>query len=97
MVETAYLFCCRSLDRSLLSVGLFTNLPALAGAAGMILLQLFFTYSPVMNRLFGSVPLEPGAWADIAVVAVMSFVAVETEKWIRRWRSARSAVFPRAD
>ena len=83
MVETAYLFSCRSLGHSLFHVGLFTNKFALAGAASMILLQGFFTYAPVMNRLFQSVPLEADTWLGIAGVAVISFVAVEIEKQLR--------------
>jgi Ca2+-transporting ATPase len=83
MVETAYLFSCRSLSHSLFHVGLFTNKFALAGAAAMILLQVFFTYSPVMNRLFQSVPLEAASWWGIAGVAVFSFIAVEIEKHLR--------------
>lgn len=83
MVETAYLFSCRSLNRSLFSIGLFTNRLAILGALGMITAQLAFTYAPVMNRLFHSTPLEASAWARIAAVAVLSFFAVELEKWIR--------------
>jgi cation-transporting ATPase F len=84
MVETVYLFSCRSLHHSLFQVGLFSNKFALAGAAAMILLQLFFTYSPLMNRLFQSVPLDADVWLGIIGVAALSFVAVEIEKRLRR-------------
>ncbi len=83
LVETAYLFSCRSLGRSLFSIGLFTNRLALLGAGTMILLQGLFTYAPVMNRLFHTTPLEAEAWMRIVAVALFSFVAVEVEKWIR--------------
>ena len=83
LVETAYLFSCRSLRRSLFSIGLFTNRWALFGAGTMILLQLLFTYTPVMNHLFHTTPLEPEAWLRIVGVALFSFAAVELEKWIR--------------
>jgi len=43
MVETFYLFNCRSLTRPFLSLGLFTNLWVIAGAAAMIAVQLIFT------------------------------------------------------
>jgi hypothetical protein len=49
----------------------------------MILLQGFFTYSPVMNRLFQSVPLEADTWFGIAGLAVLSFIVVEIEKQLR--------------
>jgi Ca2+-transporting ATPase len=83
LVETAYLFGTRSLTRSLFSIGVFTNRLALVGAATMIGLQLLFTYTPAMNRLFHSSPLDGDAWARIVGVALFSFVAVELEKWIR--------------
>ncbi len=87
MVETVYLFSCRSLHHSLFQVGLFSNKFALAGAATMILLQLFFTYSPLMNRLFQTVPLATDVWLGIIGVAVLSFIAVEIEKLLRRGKS----------
>jgi len=92
LVETAYLFSCRSLSRSLFSIGLFTNRLALLGAATMILLQWLFTYAPVMNRLFHTTPLETDTWMRILGVSLFSFAAVEVEKWIRfgRHRTDRS-------
>ena len=92
LVETAYLFSCRSLSRSVFSIGLFTNRLALLGAGTMILLQWLFTYTPVMNQLFHTTPLEGEAWMRILGVALFSFVAVEFEKWIRfgRHRNDRS-------
>jgi cation-transporting ATPase F len=83
MVETAYLFGCRSLNHSIFAIGLFTNRFALLGATLMIAAQLLFTYTPVMNRLFHTTPLAPEAWLRILAVAALSLVAVELEKWIR--------------
>lgn len=83
MVEVAYLMSCRSLNHSLLHVGLFSNPLALVGAAGMIGAQLLFTYAPFMQHLFHTAPLDAGAWLRIAGVTVLSFAAVELEKWIR--------------
>lgn len=83
MVETVYLFSCRSLNHSLFTIGVFTNRMALIGALALVALQLFFTYSPMMNRLFGSTPLDATAWGWIMGVSIFSFAAVELEKWIR--------------
>ena len=83
MVETAYLFGCRSLKHSVFRIGFFRNPLALAGAAAMIFLQLLFTYLPLMNRLFHSTPLNAWSWVLISAVALLSFAAVELEKWIR--------------
>jgi cation-transporting ATPase F len=83
MVEVAYLFSCRSLNHSVFQVGLFTNRLALLGAAGMVGAQLLFTYAPFMNHLFHTAPLDPGAWLRILSVALLSFGAIELEKWLR--------------
>jgi Ca2+-transporting ATPase len=93
MVEVAYLMSCRSLNHSLLHVGVFSNPWALAGAAGMIAAQLLFTYAPFMHHLFHSAPLDGGAWLRIGAVTLLSFAAVEWEKWIRFGRH-RGRVVP---
>jgi Ca2+-transporting ATPase len=87
MVEVAYLMSCRSLNHSLLHVGVFSNPWALVGAASMIVAQLLFTYAPFMNHLFHSAPLDGGAWLRIMAVTLLSFIAVELEKWIRFGRN----------
>ena len=89
LVETAYLFSCRSLNRSILSIGVFSNPLALIGALTMIGAQLFFTYSPLMNRLFHTTPLAARSWLAIGAVALACLLAVEFEKWLR-FGSSRS-------
>lgn len=89
MVELAYMMCCRSLTHSLLHVGLWRNRWALIGAVAMILAQMFFTYSPVMNQLFHTAPLDQGAWVRIGMVAALSCLAVEWEKWLRFGRHTK--------
>jgi len=83
MVELFYLFNCRSLTKSLFSIGIFSNLWVIAGSAVMVVAQLLFTYSPMMNRLFHSAPMTPEAWVQVFSVALLIFVIVELEKWIR--------------
>jgi hypothetical protein len=36
-----------------------------------------------MNRLFHSTPLPLESWLRVAAVALVAFVAVEFEKWVR--------------
>jgi magnesium-transporting ATPase (P-type) len=93
MVEVAYLMSCRSLNHSLLQVGFFSNPWALIGASAMITAQLLFTYAPFMNHLFHSAALDRGAWLRIGAVTLLSFAAVEMEKWIRFGRH-RGRVVP---
>ena len=49
----------------------------------IIAIQLLFTYIPFMNELFHSAPISVESWLRIAFVAIVAFVAVELEKWIR--------------
>jgi Ca2+-transporting ATPase len=83
MVEVAYLMSCRSLNHSVFYFGFFSNPLALVGAAFMIGAQLLFTYAPFMQHLFHTAPLDAGAWLRITGVALLSFAAIELEKWIR--------------
>ncbi len=83
IVEIGYLFNCRSLHRSVLAIGIFSNRAAIAGAIAMIGIQLFFTYAPLMHATFHTAAIDIGAWMRIAAVAAASFAIVEVEKWIR--------------
>ena len=105
MVEIFYLLSCRSLIRSPWAVGLFSNPWILPCISAMMGLQLVFTYLPLMNRLFGSAPLDPVAWLHVFLVGAFAFVLVEFEKWLRRrygppasdWQdSAKTVAIPQA-
>ena len=87
LIEAVYLFNCRSLKHSVFAIGLFTNRWAVAGSLGMFLGQLFFTYTPVMNKLFHSAPISGASWLRILAVAAAVFIVVEFEKWVRHRRS----------
>ncbi|MDJ0763624.1 MAG: HAD-IC family P-type ATPase [Myxococcota bacterium] len=84
VADILYLLSCRSLDRSLFSIGVFTNPWIWIGACGMSLLQLAFTYLPAMNAMFHTVPMPSNAWGRIGLLAALFLVVVETEKQISR-------------
>jgi len=83
MVEVFYLFNCRSLTRSMFSVGVFSNPWVIHGVAGMIGLQLVFTYAPPAQALFHSASIDAGAWLRILAVALAAYAVVGLEKWLR--------------
>jgi magnesium-transporting ATPase (P-type) len=83
LIQTIYLFNCRSLTHSIFAIGWFTNPWAILGSFAMLGAQLLFTHMPMMNKLFHSAPIDGEAWLRIAIVVGGSFVAVELEKWIR--------------
>ena len=82
-VEMVYLFNCRSLTQSVRSLGWFTNPILLAGVGAMVLLQLAFTYLPLFNRLFHTAPLRGDTWLVIGGIALVVFLIVGIEKWVR--------------
>jgi magnesium-transporting ATPase (P-type) len=82
-----YLFNARSLTRSPFQLGFFTNPWAVGGAVLMVLLQLLFTYVPLMNDLFGSAPISLTLWLDVLVVGLIAYAVIECEKWLRRKRA----------
>ena len=84
LVETAYLVNCRSLTKSVLQIGVFTNPPLLLGMAGMIALQVVFTYVPFFHVVFESAPIDVASWGRIVAVAVVVAMVVAAEKSLRR-------------
>jgi len=94
MVQLFYLFNCRSLTHSLFHVGLFSNRWVFVGAAAMVLIQLVFTYVPLMHRIMYSAPIGWEAWGLIVLVSLVAFVVIEAEKWLRRLIGARKSAGP---
>lgn len=82
MVELFYLYNCRSFNRSMFSVGLFSNPWIILGSFAMIALQLLFTYLPTMNVLFHTAPIELDVWWRILAIAAVAYLLVGIEKQI---------------
>ncbi|MGE5341036.1 MAG: cation-transporting P-type ATPase [Candidatus Omnitrophota bacterium] len=70
-LEILYLFNCRSLSRSMFALGVFSNRWLIIGVLVMIGLQMFFTYSPIMNRFFQSAPLSLNVWGSIFFIGLL--------------------------
>lgn len=87
--QIAYLFNCRSLTGRSAALGLLSNHWLLGGVALTVVLQLAFTYSPAMNTLFGTAPLEAGTWLTILAIATVAWTVIELEKAIRRRAAGR--------
>ncbi len=86
VMELFYLFNCRSLSRSIFQLGLFTNMWVFGGATVMLLMQIAYTYLPVMNRLFQSTAIGTESWARIFAAGLAAYLIVELEKKIRSSR-----------
>ncbi len=74
----------RSEKESLFTQGIFTNKPLLLSIVATIALQLCTIYVPFLNPIFKTQPLSAAELALCLAVSAIIFIAVETEKWIRR-------------
>jgi len=83
-VASAYLINCRSLRRSIFSIGWFSNPRLWLGIGLTAMLQLLFTYAPLMNRFLHTAPLDATVWLRILGVALAALVIVEVEKVLRK-------------
>jgi magnesium-transporting ATPase (P-type) len=83
--QLAYLLNCRFLRMSSLTIDVLRgNRVVWWSAFALIALQLFYTYVPFMNDLFGSRPLTVSSWVLPALLSVAVFLAVEGIKAVRR-------------
>ena len=48
----------------------------------MILLQIAFTYTPIMNDIFQSKPIGIESWLNIIGVSIITFLIIETKKFV---------------
>jgi len=81
-MEIGYLFNCRSLHRSVLSVGLFSNKWVWIGVSTTIALQALFTYAPFMHTIFDTAPLAPSDWWPVLALGIAVYTIIGTVKWI---------------
>jgi len=90
--QLAYLFNCRFLTRSSLTVDVLRgNRVVWWSALALIGLQVIYTYVPFMNLLFESRPLPAASWILPIAVSIVIFLAVEALKALRT-RSSRPAL-----
>jgi magnesium-transporting ATPase (P-type) len=95
MFEVFYLLNSRYLIASVISrEGLFGNRYVLIAIGAVIAIQMAFTYTSPMQRLFGVASVSFMDWVRIVVVATSVFVLVETEKYLMRRREAIANKLP---
>ena len=84
MIEIFYLLNCRSLDKSMIEIGFFSNKWIIVGIIAMIASQLFYTYHPSINFIFQSSPISIETWLRILAFSVTLYFIIETYKKIRK-------------
>jgi len=83
MFEIFYLFNSRFLHGSSFSLRALTGNRYVLGAVGvLVLLQLSFTYLPLLQKMFGTTSIDAAVWLKIVVIASSVFFLVELEKYI---------------
>jgi magnesium-transporting ATPase (P-type) len=90
--EAFYLFNCRFVWRSSMGMrSLRGNRAVLMAIGVLVLLQMAFTYLPLMQSWFGTAGLQPVDWLYCLVLGAGLFCIVEAEKAMGRRRLARAA------
>lgn len=89
VVQSVFLFNCRSLSVSLFQTPIFSNPWIWVGVAAMLVAQLAFIYTPLMNLLFQSAPLSLMHWGMMLAYGALVLVLVEIEKSIWRAKKAK--------
>lgn len=83
--EVVYLFNCRNLKGSSINFRAFFGSKYVLLAVGVVtVLQLLFTYVPLMQHFFDTRAIGITAWGYIAIAAVICFGLVEIEKALFR-------------
>ncbi|MBB6096704.1 Ca2+-transporting ATPase [Deinobacterium chartae] len=82
--QVFYLLNCRSLEDSLLRIGLWSNPAIFIGIGAVIALQAAFLYLPALQTVFGTVPLGVRDLSISLLVGFMVFPIVNLEKALRR-------------
>ena len=90
VAQIFYLISCRSLTQPVWRLGWFTNRWLVIGIAVQLLGQLALTYVPLMNDPFHTAPLSSAAWARVIAAAILIWVVVTLDKWLRHHRAGRS-------
>ncbi|KGK41970.1 carbonate dehydratase [Nitrincola sp. A-D6] len=88
VVQSFFLLNCRSLTNSIFKTPINSNAWIWGGIAAMLIAQLLFIYTPVMNTLFQSTPLSLNQWLVMLGYGVVVLLLVEVEKAV--WRHQKS-------
>jgi len=77
-----YIFSCRSLKHSIFQKNVFSNKYLILAVIAGSFLQLAAIYSPILQKVFRTVPLNIWDWVIVLMVCFGVIVAVEAVKYI---------------
>ena len=83
--QLAFLFSCRFLDRSSITLDVLRgNRAVWWSAAALVALQLAFIYTGALQRLFDVSSIGPSEWALVLGLSVVVFLLAEATKAVGR-------------
>jgi magnesium-transporting ATPase (P-type) len=83
--QLAFLFSCRFLDRSSITLDVLRgNRTLWWSAAALVALQVAFVYTPVLQQLFDVASIGPREWSLILALSVVVFFLAELAKTVGR-------------
>jgi len=80
MVQTFYLFNCRSLRKSPFQLGFFSNRWLILGVLAMVGLQILFTYHPYMEAFFHTRPFGWTIWGYVVGLSLATYFIIDIGK-----------------
>ena len=81
-----HVFNCRSLDRSILRIPLFSNRILFVGMVLAVLAQMAAVYWAPLQAVFRTVPLTLEQWLVMLAIATSVILGGELDKWWNRRR-----------
>jgi P-type Ca2+ transporter type 2C len=89
LAQLGHVFAIRSDHEYIFRIGFFSNKPLLFAVVLTFGLQMCVIYLPFANRIFKTQPLTATELLISISGAVVVFVAVEVEKWVKKLRARR--------
>jgi Ca2+-transporting ATPase len=89
LAQLGHVFAIRSDHEYIFRIGFFSNKPLLFAVVLTFALQMCVIYLPFANRIFKTQPLTATELLISISGAVVVFVAVEVEKWVKKVRARR--------
>ena len=87
IMQIANVFACRTERASVFQVGVFSNRLVFAGIAFELVFAASLIYVPLLQRIFGTAPIDLQGWLVLFAFTPLVFLAEEARKaLLRRWQ-----------
>jgi len=91
LFQLFYVFSARSEGRTVLDLGLGSNMKLVYAVIASLCLQMVVVYLPIFNEVFRTEPIGLSEWAIIIPIALSALILNEIWKLIKRRRAAGEA------